>query len=189
MNQQSTFQVGVTYGLILGILLSMTTLVPFLAGVSPLDIEQSGIKGWISVFQLGLVVTMLVLAVLKMKKLNGGFIRFGGAFKIGMTTGAISAIVTALYMVFHTTQLVPDFQEQALEAARISIESTNPDIDEDAVDLALSMAEKFTSPFWMGMLSFFSNIFPALIFSLLIAAFMKKDPPAGWYDTLDQDLQ
>jgi hypothetical protein len=188
MSQNSPRQVGLTYGLILGILLSMTTLVPFLAGVDPLDIQKSGAKGWMTALQLGVLVALQIAAIVKFKSLNGGYARFGSAFRTAFVTGAVAAMVIGLYMIFHTSQLVPDFAEKSMEGARIEMEKTNPDLPEEAVDKALSMVERFTKPHWIGMLSFISNLFPAVIFALLIAAFLKKDPPPGWEDVIDQEV-
>lgn len=184
MEKNNTLQLGATYGLILGIAMCMVTLVPFLAGMKPDE------NKWLSIVGLGLMVVFFVVAINKQKQLNGGFISFGKAFKLGMTAGVVAAIVAGLYMVFHTTQLVPDFQATAMESAREAMEKSNPDITEEQIDMALGMTEKFTSPKWIGLFTFISNIFPALLFALLVAAFLKKDAPPFLEDseTLDAKL-
>lgn len=171
MEKNNTLQLGITYGLMLGIGMAMVTLVPFMAGLKPEENQ------WLSVVGLVLMVAVIVMAILKQKSVGGGFIKFGQAFRLGMTVGAVAAIISAVYMVFHTTQLVPDFQETTLETARQAMETNNPELSEEQIDMALSMTAKFTTPVWMALFSFLSTLFPTLIFSLLVAAFLKKDPP------------
>lgn len=171
MNKNTTLSIGGNYGLISGLLLSSITLLIHIVGQ-----EKIG-TGLSTILSLGVLLVFMLLSVNKFISSNSGYARFGQAFKVALTTAAVAALVSGAYMVLHTTVIVPDFQEIALSTAEESILKSQPDATQEQIDLAISMAKKFTSPVFMGIGGFFGVILPGLFFALLLAAFLKKDPP------------
>jgi len=50
-------------------------------------------------------------------------------------------------------------------------------MDEDEIDQAMKIAGWFISPVFMTFMALFGNIFFGAVFALIVAAFMKKEPP------------
>ncbi len=80
-----------SYGLIAGLIIVVITLLQYLGGV---DMFMSPI-GYVSYL---VVITMAVLAALKVRKENEGFLEFGEALKITFSVFALALILQTVFV-------------------------------------------------------------------------------------------
>jgi hypothetical protein len=82
--------VALTYGLIAGLVITVITLLQYLGG---LDMYLSPV-GYISYL---IIITMAVLAALKVRKSNEGFLEFSQALKVTFTVFAIAMLIQTIF--------------------------------------------------------------------------------------------
>src|SRR6476620_2978196 len=82
--------VGLSYGLITGLIITVITLLQYLGGIemflSP-----------ISYVTYLVIITMAVLAALKVRKSNEGFLEFSQALKVTFTVFAIALLIQTIF--------------------------------------------------------------------------------------------
>lgn len=164
---------GVVYGVIAGIATVLFTLMLYLGGVS-----------WFTspVAWLGFVIIIVfaVLAPIKQKRLNSGYLEFKEALKISFTVFTIGTLISTLfnYVLFNFID-IPFREAYAQEMAKKSGEmmknfgAPQEEIDK-AVEKAMSADNYSIGNMLLGT-AFILIIF--FLFSLLIAAIVKKKRP------------
>lgn len=170
----SKSNIGATYGLIAGLIICVISLLQYLGG---LDMYLSPI-GYVSYL---VVITMAVLAALKVRNANEGFLEFGEALKVTFTVFALALLLQTLftYVLFNfidvgfkeaVAQEVTDKTEQMMKKFGAS---------DSQIDEALE-AERTTDQFSFGrvMLGYAISCIVAFIFCLLISVIVKKSKPA-----------
>jgi len=167
-NQKSAIKPSLSYGLLLGIALIVYSLIMYL-----LDIDLESKVQWISYL---IIAGGLFWAMISFRdKLSGGFITYGKAFGVGFLTGLFAAILSAIFTYIYLTMIDPGMIEEILLNAENKILESDPNMSDEQLEQALSIAEKFTSPIIMTILGFLSSVFFATILSLIIAIFVKRE--------------
>ncbi|GAB3991031.1 hypothetical protein GCM10028807_19870 [Spirosoma daeguense] len=171
MNEQaSPTRTALKWGLILGIALIVYSAVTFLT--------NNTANTWAGLVSYGITIIGLTLAMRNFRSLNNGFITYGEGLTIGTLAAAISGFISSLFSVFYTTIIDTGFMERAAEKAREQMEDQGTMSDEQ-IDRTISMMEKFQSPGLLFVFGVFGSILIGLVFSLIIAAFIRrtKDNP------------
>jgi len=159
----TTTQVGIRYGLILGLTSVGISLVAFIA-----DLRENLI-----VNILGTVVTIafLVIAIKYYRDQNNGYIKFGQGFGIGMIVSAISSLLSGLFLLVYLKFINKAIFEEILDKAHQEWEKAGMD------EKAMATAEKFITPEFMFISAVIGGLIFGAILSLIVATIMQKKQP------------
>ncbi len=152
-------------GVISGLILVLISFILFFT-----DSSFKPWAGWIS------TVVMFCLIVFSQKILADGFdkITFGKVFGMGFKITLIIIVFTLVYFFIYTNFLESDYIEKAMVVARESLEKKGS-LSAEQIDSAMEMSKKFMTPTFMALTLFIATLIKGCIFSLLGAAFFKKD--------------
>ena len=172
----SSFKTALNYGLITAVLLIVFGLILFLMDV---DFESLRTIGYFSYI---IIIVLMILGILAQKKAQGGFITYGKAFTVGFLIILISAIISSIYQYFYFTSIDPGMAEEIMDFSMANSEQRilemNPDASQAEIDQAMSYAESMSTPVWMVIWGFVSNVVIGTILSLILPIFMMKKNPA-----------
>jgi Na+/H+-dicarboxylate symporter len=170
MNEQpSTFRVALKWGLILGLALTVYSLILYLT-------DNVG-ETLPSLIIYPIVIVGLIVGMRDFRTQNNGFMSYGQGLTVGVITGAISGLLYSIFNYFYTTFIDPAATERALDKLRDKYEEMG--LSEEQIDSSMEMMQNMQNPLWTMAVGIFSNIILALILSLIVAAFLrneKKDP-------------
>jgi hypothetical protein len=170
-NQSGT---GLSYGLIAGVIICIITLLQYLGG---LDMYFSPVS-YVSYL---VVVTMAVVAALKVRQKNEGFLEFRDALKITFAVFAMSLLLQTIfnYVLFNfvDTDFRDEVSQEALNRTEQWLrrfESSESRIEEQIE----SERNKNQFSFRRVMLGYAGTCIIAFIFCLLISVIVKRSKPA-----------
>ena len=162
-NSITPTQVGVRYGLILGLASIVITLVSFMA-----DLRENTA---VNLLSTAVTIAFLVMAMKYFRDQNSGFMKFGQGFGIGMIVTAISSLLSGIFLIIYLKFLNPKMMEEISDKAHQEWEKTGMD------DKAMAMAEKFLTPEFMFITVVIVGLIFGAILSLIVAAIMQKKQP------------
>jgi hypothetical protein len=168
MEKRSTFWPVVLFGFGTGVVMVIFSLVFFL-----LNIDEKS-------FVNSLVYIILVAGMfwgmynIRENRLNG-VMKYGKAVGTGFWIGFVASLVVAVYYYYYLSYLNPAILDNVMAEAQNKILEQNPDISEEDLDRALYMIELFSKPYISAIVQVFSNSFISIIFSLIIAIFVKRE--------------
>jgi hypothetical protein len=156
-----------TYGLYFGIASILFSLITFYGGL--MGNKVFSLLGYV----LYPVFIFLGIKYYKDKE-NGGFLKYGTGLGVGVLTSVVSGVVSALFTyVFFTfidpakhTELIAIVQEKQLQGG----------VSEAQLEQMGGIMSKMMSPLMMSVFVIIGTLFWGFIFSLIIAAILKKDP-------------
>lgn len=167
MNEQtSTYRTGIKWGLILGLVSIVYSLVLFTTG----SIGKPGT----SIASIVLSVGGLVLAMREFRTLNGGFMSFGQGVTVGTVTGLVAGIFSTLFSWFYMTMIDPNVMTTVLDQTREELDKQGM-LSDEQIDTQMEMMERFMTPGFMLGSGLAMSLIGSLILALIIAAFMKKN--------------
>lgn len=166
--------IAMKYGLIAGLIVVVITLLQYLGG---LDMFMSPL-GYVSYL---IIITMAVLAALKVRKGNEGFLEFKDALKITFTVFALSLLLQTVF-----TYILFNFIDIPFKEA-VSVETMNKSeqwmrkagMSDADIDKWLE-SERGKDPYSIGRVAMGYATFciVSFIFCLLISAIVRKSKPA-----------
>ena len=166
--------VGLSYGLIAGLVITVITLLQYSGG---LDMFLSPIS-YVSYL---VIITMAVLAALKVRKANEGFLEFSNALKITFTVFAISMLIQTIFTYVLMNYIDVSFKEAVSQEALNNAEKLlkKMGFSDSQIDEQISK-ERSTDPFSLTrvLLGYALTCIVAFIFCLLISLIVKKSKPA-----------
>ena len=165
-NQASSKNIILNYGLYLGIISVLVSLVIYATG-NHLQPHWS-----VSVLNAVIMITMIVLGMKKFKLDNGGFMSWGQAVKVGVGLTMISTIIVIVYNQIFVNFIEPDFMNQMTviqEQAWIDQGLTS-----DQIDGAKEMMQKFQGPVISSAIGLVVAAFISFVVSAIAGAIMKQ---------------
>jgi hypothetical protein len=102
-----------------------------------------------------------------------GFISYGRAVGAGVLTVVFASVIMAIFNFVLFKVIDPNLLEKGIEVARTQMMEKN--LTDDQIEMALKMTRMIMSPAVMVIMTIIGNVFIGTIFSVIIAAFMKKD--------------
>ena len=166
--------VGLNYGLIAGLVITVITLLQYLGG---LDMYLSPV-GYVSYL---VIITMAVLAALKVKKNNEGFLEFSQALKVTFTVFAIALLIQTIFTYVLFNFIDVSFKEAVSQEVMNKTEQMMKKFgaSDSQIDAALeSERTKDQFAFTRVLLGYALSCIVAFIFCLLISLIVKKSKPA-----------
>jgi hypothetical protein len=170
----SKSNVGLKYGLISGLIITIITLLQYLGG---LDMYLSPI-GYISYL---VVTTMAVLAALHVRKANEGFLEFTEALKVTFSVFVISLLLQTIFSYILLNYIDVSFKEALSQEVLNKTEQMLKKFgaSDSQIDEALE-SERSKDPFSASrvLLGYAISCIVAFIFCLLISLIVKRSRPA-----------
>lgn len=140
----------------------------------------TGLAGNTGVGLLSFVIfiVLLVFGMRKYRSLNSGYMKFGTAAIIGImisiVASIISSVLNAVYLAFIDNSILSMLTEQT----RQKLQDT-PGVNQQQVDMMMKLYENFLfTPVGMCIIGIISGVIGGTIISLILAAILKKTPPA-----------
>lgn len=168
-----------TSGAILGVVLVIFSLVIYMTNLT----YVTGI-GYISYL---FIIGGIVLGIKNYRdQEQQGFISYSQALGAGMLTVMFASIIVAVFVYLLYSVIDPGLIEKGIEVARENMAKKN--LNDEQVELAINMTKKFMSPGFIVIFTILGYAILGLIFSLIAAAFMKKEKNI-FSDALDNPQQ
>lgn len=128
---------------------------------------------WIfSLIGIGVLITVIILAIKAFKKANGGFLTLGEALKVGIGTAVIGGLIGLIWTLLLTNVLEPNYMEQVMEIQKEKM--LNQGLGEEQIDANIEMMRKFSNPMISAAFSLIGNLFFGFIISLISGLIMQK---------------
>lgn len=175
MANSSIKKLAINYGLVLGGISLLFSVAQYAMG--DFTIGQSGGNPIYTFLAFVIGVVIVVMALAKLKKGQGGFMQFGEGFKLGFSIYIYSALVTVVWMLLYTMVLEPNYKEDALDATAEQMYEQNPSMSDEQMETAISWTEKFMSPVALVVMTILVSAFIGAIISAIVSAIMKNNRP------------
>jgi Protein of unknown function (DUF4199) len=166
-NQTTTTRTALKWGVIIGI-------------INVLYSTAIMVSGQIANQTLGYVVYLIIgvgiyLALNDFKKENVGFMTFGQGLGLGTMMSAIVGLISSFYSFAYMKFIDSSIPDQILKNAEREMEKKG--LPDDQIEQAMQYSKMFMSPGVMFIAGLFFTVILGFVFSLIIAAIMKKDKP------------
>jgi hypothetical protein len=166
-NKRTQGKIAMTYGAMYGIATAIIGLIFYFAGA---DI-QSKWPQWISYI---LLILFIVMGVKNYRDQElGGFISYGKSLGTGVLIGLFGGIITGFFTVLLFTVIDTTLSQKILEATQQQF--IEKGMSEDQIQSALTWTKKFLGPIPLFLFSILGGAFMAMIFSLIISIFTKRE--------------
>lgn len=174
----SPWPTGSRYGMIAALILVVIGLVFYLTGLSDPTGQEGGAGNWISSLLNWVVMAGAIYLATREHRDEelGGYMTYGRGVGIGSVVSLVIAGVTLVwtyvFMAFVATDLVENIRYQMEEQMR-----EQQGMSEAEIEQAMSIAGMFAEPWMIALMAGVITFVTGLIFSLIIAAVMRNDPP------------
>lgn len=166
-NQKTTSKsIILNYGLYLGIASVLISLIVYAMGDSLSPHWSVSILGFI------VLIALIVMAIKKYKEVNGGFISWGQAVKIGVGVAIISAVISIAYQQVFVNFIEPDFMMQAMEMQNQRM--LDQGMTSEQIEAANKFGENFQGPLISSAIGLVVAAFLGFVVSAIAGAVMKE---------------
>lgn len=168
--------VKITYGFVFAFVGIVLTLIGYLLG---LQTDKAGstlasMFGWIATILSFFVLWLGVRAVRDEKP--DQCLTFGGGFGAGVLIALIGAAIGAVYTFIHFSFINPDFADYMMTAVQQKWAAAG--MNDQQMEAAEKITRIFFHPAAIAVMGFLGSMFFGVIFSLIVAAIVKRNPPA-----------
>lgn len=163
----STARLALKWGLITGVGSIVLSTLIFVT-------EQSQ-NSWVSAINYLIIIGGLALAMRDYKRLNAGYMTYSEGLGLGTLTSAIAGILTSMYTVVYLTFIDPGLMERTMDKLRDRYEEQG--LSDTQIDQIMDMSQKFQNPSIQFILGILGAILMGFLFSLLVAAILRKNKP------------
>jgi len=163
------------HGVFLGLALIVLQTVFYL-----IDVRFDSTFGYIT---YAILIGGIFLAIRQYRdSLNGGFISYGRAVGYGVLVALLAGIISSLFTFLLYQFIDPNLiGKLLLESEEKLLESGMP---ESQLDMAMEMNRKIFTPTFLSLMGILGQTFMGLVFSLVLAVFLKKEGNSFEQDTL-----
>ncbi|ALJ01782.1 hypothetical protein DC20_22190 (plasmid) [Rufibacter tibetensis] len=160
--------VGVRYGFIAGFSLIIVSLIFML-------LERSTNSTLAQVLSFLILGGGIVAAYLYFKEHNHSYMSYGQGLGIGAILGSIAGVLGGVFSAIYTTFIDNTILEKAMEMEVQKMEERG--LSDEQIEKAVEVAQMFSGPLAMIILSILLYTIGAFFLSLIIAAIMKRNRP------------
>lgn len=167
MNEKpSYFAAAARYGLFVGLMLILFSIVTRALG--------AGYGSNVQYISYILIIAGIVLATIffRDKELEG-YISYSGALGFGTLVTSFAGIIAAIYTYLLMTYIDPDIMNEMLLQTEEKL--TEQGLTDEQIEQGMQMSKMFTNPALLSVISLFTYALMGFIFSLITAAFLKKE--------------
>ena len=158
-----------------GLLLSLTTIVvSVIVYVMGMTYEQ---PWWQSLLNFAAMIGFIVYGIKAYKHDNENYLSLGEALKMGLAIALVAGLIGGVFSYIFMTFIEPEFAVNMLEATRVKMINDNPEMTQEAMDMALGISEKMMTPGIIFAFSIVGSLFIGFIISLVTGLIMKNNRP------------
>lgn len=167
-NQKSAFMPALSFGLILGVILVVYSLILYIV-----DLNENV---WAASFSYVITAVVLYFAIINFRdKQQNGFITYGRGVSLGTLTGLFASVLLAIFTYIYVAYIDTSILDTMMINTEESILESKPNIGDVELERALGFAEMFNTPVMMAVMSALWYTFISFVFSLLISIFAKRE--------------
>jgi len=163
----STARVALKYGLVVAVVTMVYSTILYVAGLGSNKILAS--------MTYLFMIVAIVLAMKDFREKNGGFISYGEGLGLGSLTSAVLGLLSSAFTIFYLQFIDSNMLTQSMDQMREELERKG--MDDAQIESALEVSQKFMSPGIMFVTVILGYLIMGFIFSLIIAAIMRKEKP------------
>ena len=166
-NQASSKSIILNYGLYLGIISILISVVVYALG------DHLKPHWSVSILNVVIMISLIIMGIKKFKSENSGLISWGQAVKIGVGLTVISTLIVIAYNLIFMTFIEPDFMQQVVavqEQAWVDQGMTS-----EQIESTKEMMQKFQSPVISSAFGLVVAAFISFIISAIAGAVMKAE--------------
>lgn len=160
-------RVAIRYGLIFGLISSIYGILLYVFQLETNKVLPQ--LSWV------LFILAIVVAIKEYRKQNQGFVSYGQGLGIGTLTAAIMGLLGGLLSTFYLQVIDKTPLQRIADMTRENLEKQG--LDDQAIENALEISQKFQSPGLIFLFSVLGSVFIGLILSLIISAILQKKRP------------
>jgi len=166
---------AMTYGLYLGVFHIIFNVILYLT-------NHLFNPGYYSYISTAVVIWITWSGLVKYRDgVNGGFMKYGQGLGLGVLISVFSGIFAAATM-YIIMKFDGSLSDQMLDLMIEEVERSG--LSGDMVDSMEKMYKIMVSPGVVALSAYISKIFGGAFISLIVAAFVKKNPENGFYDAV-----
>ncbi len=169
--EYSIWRHALKFGGFLSVFMILITVIFYLSGVEQQD-NPYGFIGFVLLF-LGIFFSVMQYR----NTYLGGYISFGKAFSVGFATGVVAAFMVSTFLYLFYSFIATDALVIDEDMMVQKLQETNPEMSDEMIEMSLSYAKKFLTPFWVSFISLFWNVGWSALFSLVGGLIAKRDEP------------
>lgn len=166
--QPSTKQIVLKWGLISGVISSLTSLITYIVGITNSSMTIVGTV---------IAIVLIILAHKEYKSDGDGFMSYGKGLGIGtllsLVSGIVSSIVSYVYLKFVDSSYFDLLRENQIAGMEES------GLSDDQIEQALEFSSFSFSPEFILIGVILGAVFFGFILSLIITAFTKNSDPSA----------
>jgi uncharacterized membrane protein YfcA len=170
--QASSKNIMLVYGLVLGIVSILISVVAYALGMHLERDWKFGVLGFI------VMIVIIVMGIKKFKADNYNLLSFGQAVKIGVGIAIISALLTIVYNQIFANVIEPDYMEQILQIEKAKW--LDSEMTEEQIETAEQMFKTFSGPGISSAIIIVGGAFFGFIISAIAGAIMKRSEEDGY---------
>ncbi len=179
-NKTTLLQYTMTNGLMLGIIMIILSVLLYILGIIP---DKLGKIIALSLVNYAVIIVFLVIVMKNYRnKILGGNISFNTAFLVGLLTIVFGGILSGFYGLVFNTVIDPAYMDRVYEGLLNWMYDmySNMGLSDSQIDDIVSRYQRqwdnYTPvrTFFSGLLS---NVVAGTVISLIVSAFIKKNPP------------
>lgn len=163
----STARVALKYGLVVAVVTMVYSTILYVAGL--------GSNRMLASLTYVFMIVAIALAMKDFREKNGGFISYGEGLGLGSLTSAVLGLLSSAFTIFYLQFIDSNMLTQSLDQMREELEGKG--MDDAQIEQAIEMSQKFMSPGIMFVTVILGYLVMGFIFSLIIAAIMRKEKP------------
>jgi len=170
---------GIQLGVLFGFIMILEFVIMYVVGLESLLDGPVGL----TVNLLNYIVfpfLFIFLACNNYKKnVNNGFASFTDCLKAGVALMFIAGLVYAIFNLLFNL-IFPEFIDELVGIMRSAALKKSPEMTTEQLNMVVSMQRKFLNPLISTPVTIAMYSFFGLIYSLIIAAIVKKDQPQSF---------
>ena len=170
-------KVVLVYGIIAGLIVAGMMAFSTSYYCSKGDFEDGLIYGYTSMI---IAFSMIFVGVKSFRdKYNGGTIRFGKAFKIGLFISLIASTIYVISWLINYYFFIPDFMDKYAAVMIAKAQASGISADQLAKKTAemAQMKEWYKNPFFVILMTYVEILPVALVVTLISALMLKRKAP------------
>jgi len=171
-------QIVYQYGLGMG--LGMVVVYGVLYALGYYNLGDQSSSNWpLMTFNITLSIVVPLLAMLKVRSLDGGFIKLGRAFSTGWSVILVATIVGALWIFLYCYVLEPGYQEEIIRGAYDQWQAQG--MSDEQMEQAETFTRWMTSAVGMSVITIISSAIMGALISLVLGLIVQKRNPNEIY--------
>ncbi|MCC9167126.1 DUF4199 domain-containing protein [Pontibacter harenae] len=166
-NQPSVTSPAIKYGFIGGLVSIAYSAVLLVNGVDT--------NSWMGTLGYIILIVAMVMAMKEFKQSDHGYMSYGQGLGIGTLVSAVFGVLSGLFMFVYATFIDPNFQQNIRDKQILDLESRG--YSDEQIEQSMGIAEMFSSPTMLVVLTIVGYIFMGFIIALIVSAIMKNKRP------------